>query len=265
MVRDGLKALLVEEAKVDKDKDKKLTLKEAQTVARRIKKRFPVFSVLKPIDAGTRWDYDYAASPGKTEKGPDKETDVGRPEELIGKKTPRLDELEKTEPGVAQRYVKDFNDKRDSLLVKDILRYVENRAARKLGRVREGTGIELYNKLTGAGVSTVKTTFELLDKNGEVREPLRIPDFFKRNVVVGDVKNVNSQSYDPQMKDNVRIANAKDVRVAGETENLEETSRFDLVVDAPSDKRPAGTVVYKPLRRAIARTGGEVYEVALSE
>ena len=264
-VKEGLAELHREENKVDEDKDKKLTFEQAQTVAKRIKKRFPVFSKLTVVDAGTRWDYEYAASPGTKEKGQDKETDVGRPEELIGKKTPRLDELEKTEPGVAQRYVKDFKDKRDSLLVKDILRYVEGRAARKLGRVREGPGIALYNQITGAGVSTVKTTFEILDSSGEVREPRRIPDFFKLSVVVGDVKNVNEQSHDPQMKDNVRIAKANNVRIAGETENLEETSRFDLVVDAPSDKRPAGTVVYKPLKDAINGTGGKVYEVALSE
>jgi len=68
MVEEGLVALHIEEAKIDKDKNDTLSFEEAQTVAKSTKKRFPVFSLLEAVDGGTRWDYDYEASPKTREK-----------------------------------------------------------------------------------------------------------------------------------------------------------------------------------------------------
>ncbi|MFB7852169.1 putative toxin, partial [Streptomyces sp. NPDC056053] len=182
-----------------------------------------------------------------------------RPIEIKLLKTPYLDKLEKLQPGVSQRYVDDF--KKAYKGAQTLLRYIEGRAARKLGRVKEQPGIDAYNAKSGMGVSKNNSTIEILDKKKKKVERERIPDFFLDTKVVGDIKNVKDQSYDEQMRDNSRIAKGIRVRLRGETKLLAAANRFDLVVRAPSDDHPDGTHVSAPLKEAIADSGGKIYEL----
>ncbi len=181
-----------------------------------------------------------------------------RPKELIDKATPTLDRLEKIQQGTSERYVEEFKTLYKGKQA--IVKYVEGRSARKLGRVKEKPGLEAYNQASGMGVGRNTATIEMLDaKSNPVRN--RIPDFFDEGRVVGDIKNVAEQSLDEQMRDDVRVANGQRVRLRGAKTLLPPTNRFDLVVRAPSDEHPAGTHVTAPLRAAIAAVGGAVYEL----
>ncbi|MFJ2897707.1 putative toxin, partial [Streptomyces sp. NPDC087218] len=182
-----------------------------------------------------------------------------RPVEIKLLKTPYLDRLEKLQPGASQRYVDDFKNVYAG--AQTLLRYVEGRAARKLGRVKEQPGIDAYNAKSGMGVTKNNNTIEILDAKKKKVERERIPDFFLDTKVVGDIKNVKDQSYDEQMRDNSRIAKGTRVRLRGETKLLAAANRFDLVVRAPSDDHPDGTHVSAPLKEAIADNGGEIYEL----
>jgi len=193
-----------------------------------------------------------------------------RPKELDSLQTPRLDELEKSEPGVSQRYVSEYQTYQSNGGQQTILRYVEGRAARKLGRRSEQPAIAAYNQAAGLSVSKNNTAIEFLTGNapnftieatGNRPNGIRIPDFFQAGRVVGDVKDVDRQDLDPQMKDNVRIARGERVRLQGTQQLLPPTNRFDLVVRAPSEAHPKGTHVSAPLRGAIAAAGGKVYEL----
>jgi hypothetical protein len=89
----------------------------------------------------------------------------------------------------------------------------------------------------------------------------RIPDLFDAASVVGDVKMVKEQSLDAQMRDNVVIANAQNVRIKGQTKLLKNKLRFDLLVSGPSDQYPTGTHVSQTLIDEIQGTGGSVWEI----
>ncbi|MFI9585438.1 putative toxin [Streptomyces sp. NPDC052236] len=180
-----------------------------------------------------------------------------RPIEIKLLKTPTLDRLEQQQPGTSQRYVDDFKQYEGK---QTIVKYVEGRAARKLGRVKEKPGIEAYNRISGMGVEKNNQTIEILNLKGEA-ERERIPDFFNKGRVVGDIKNVAEQSYDEQMRDNSRIAKGTRVRLRGSETLLPAANRFDLLVRAPSDEYPKGTHVSGPLKEAIADNGGTIYEI----
>ncbi|MGW8572549.1 phage tail protein [Streptomyces niveus] len=181
-----------------------------------------------------------------------------RPREILLLKTPYLDRLEKLQPGASRRYVDDFKNTYKG--AQTLHRYIEGRAARKLGRVKEQPGIDAYNAKTGMSVKKNNEIVEILNRKGKV-ERERIPDFLEVGAVVGDIKNVKEQSYDEQMKDNSRIAKGTRTRLRGETALLAATNRFDLVVRAPSDDHPDGTHVTGPLQEAIADSGGSIYEL----
>jgi hypothetical protein len=189
-----------------------------------------------------------------------------RPKVLENLQTPRLDELERREQGVSERYVMDYQAYHDKGGQQTLSIYVEGRAARKLGRKSELPALEFYSQVTYMGVSKNNKVIEMLQGNppnltqdGVERE--RIPDFFQENRVVGDVKDVNKQDLDSQMRDNIRIAKGDRVRLRGSQQLLQQTNRFDLVVRAPSEQHPKGTHVSAPLRAAIAAAGGLIYEL----
>ncbi|HNK13036.1 MAG TPA: putative toxin, partial [Nitrospira sp.] len=89
----------------------------------------------------------------------------------------------------------------------------------------------------------------------------RVPDIFRKGTRVGDVKNVDRQDLDSQMRDNVRIAQGNLVRVRGESTLIPGGARFDLIVRAPSDAHPKGTAISGNLRIAVANTGGFIFEL----
>lgn len=74
-VKKGLAAVNSEESKIDKDKDRELTMEEAKVVASRIKKKHRVFKVFKVVDGGANWDYFWKANPSGKRKGKKKEKD----------------------------------------------------------------------------------------------------------------------------------------------------------------------------------------------
>src|SRR6476661_504228 len=187
-----------------------------------------------------------------------------RPKELENLKTPRLDELEKREPGVSKRYVEEYQIYQSNGGQQTLVIYVEGRAARKLGRRSEQPAITAYNQATGLSVSKNNRTIEILQGNVPNLTPTDmncIPDIFQEGKVVGEIKDVDRQDLDPQMKCNVRIAKGDRVRLRGTQDLLKPTNRFDLIVRAPSDAHPNGTHVSGPLRTAIAGANGQVYEL----
>jgi hypothetical protein len=185
-----------------------------------------------------------------------------RPAVLKGKSTPNLDELETHEEGVAKRYVDDFKTY-DGEKYKEVVSYVEQRAARKLGRIKEQPGLTAYGAAGGATSARNTKTIEILRVRGRGYsvERERIPDIYVEGAAVGDVKNVKEQSLDAQMQDNVRIANADRVRLRGKEDIVAQSARFDLVVRAPKDGEAEGTHVSGPLKASIAATGGAIFEV----
>ncbi|EDX71761.1 hypothetical protein MC7420_2427 [Coleofasciculus chthonoplastes PCC 7420] len=167
-------------------------------------------------------------------------------------------------------YVNEYQTYQSNGGKQTILQYVEGRAARKLGRRSEQPAIAAYNRVAGLSVSKNNTAIEFLagtaqnftiETTSNRPNGVRIPDFFSQGQVVGEIKNVERQDYDSQMKDNVRIARGDRVRLQGMQELLPPTNRFDLVVRTPSEAHPNGTHVSSPLRGAIAAAGGQVYEL----
>ena len=181
-----------------------------------------------------------------------------RPRELPIGKTPRLDDLEKKEPGVTQRYVREYQDYLVNEGEQDLITYVEGRAARKMGRLVEGPAIERYERKHS--VLSTKISFDVVDPVTSKVE-VRVPDIFVEGFSVGDVKNVISQSFDEQMQDDVLIAKGgTGVRRSGSSSwepKRKKPLRFDLVVRRASHLRKR-THVTQPLQEAIIELGGRV-------
>jgi hypothetical protein len=182
-----------------------------------------------------------------------------RPAALQGKATPKLDELAKREPDAPERYVKDHAEKYQGAL--DLAAYVEGRAARKLGRKSELPAIQAYASETGLAATRNTRTVEVLSEQGDRVLRERIPDVLLEGKAVAEVKNEKTVSLDEQMRDDVRIARGRNVRLRGASAPLEPTRRFDLIVRAPSDRHPEGTHVSRNLEEAVAENGGKVYDL----
>ena len=76
-VRAGLAAIdAAEQGYLDQGK---ISREEAEQVAASVKRDHPVFTRLEVVDGGDRWNYDYAASPGKTKQGEEKEENAELP------------------------------------------------------------------------------------------------------------------------------------------------------------------------------------------
>ncbi|WP_334416722.1 MULTISPECIES: phage tail protein [unclassified Bradyrhizobium] len=257
-VEAGLAALRTQEKKY-MDAEGEISRPNAEKVATDVKKEHPAFTTLVVVDGGATWDFEYAASPNNKVTGAKKGLPADWPKDLKGLDTPNCLALEEVQPGRPAQYVKDWKkyNGRQTLLI-----YCEGRAARKLGRIAEKPGVDAYNAASGRGVSKNTKTIEMLSGKGPnykvVRE--RIPDIFVAGVVVGDIKNVQTQSLDEQMGDNVRIVDGDMCRLRGSTALLSGGGVFDLVVRGPSDALPEGTHVTGPLLAAITGTGGEVYD-----
>ncbi|MBQ0734507.1 eCIS core domain-containing protein [Aquimarina celericrescens] len=187
-----------------------------------------------------------------------------RPPELIGKNTPKLDQLEQVENGVSVRYVHEFKNVYKGTRYSvpgDIVPYVEHRAARKLGKSGESESLSKYS--TESGISGLtKPLIDVYDNvalTGNFRT--RIPDIFKEGVVVGDVKNVKTISLDSQMRDNVAIIENKAAYSGEKTRISNRPRKFDLVVRDSKDGTAESTHVSGPLKQAIENTGGKIYEI----
>jgi len=210
-------------------------------------------------------DIKISIKPNNTEKNVTLNSgDDDRPKELIGKKTPNLDKLEEREKGVTVRYVKEFLSVYQGVkyqVPKDIVPYVEHRAARKLGKSGESNSLAKYSQESGiSGLS--KPLIDVYDSVALKGEPrVRIPDIYKEGVVVGDVKDVQTQSLDAQMRDNVAIIEGKATYHGEKTGIANKPRKFDLVVRDSKDGTVAGTHVSGPLKEAIEQTGGEIYEI----
>ncbi len=261
-----------QEKALDKDGNKALTQEEANKVAATTKKKFPVFTSITPREVGGKWVYDWKGSSDTEKSNFNSEGGSSeRPKELEGQSTPNLDNLQKKEDNssvkatekVSFRYVREWNEVysgKQSLLI-----YVEGRAARKLGKIGEGDSIKKYldeRKRKNLSIPNLsKPTLKVYDNKaliGGANE--RIPDFFENGVVVGDVKDVKTISYSPQMKDNVAITEGY-ATFRKNNEQIKSGARFDLVVRAPKDNDAKGTDVSGPLWDAVESTGGRVYEV----
>src|SRR5262249_22077454 len=52
-----------------RETDHKISRKNAEATAAKVKKEHPVFTSITVVDGGETWDFDYTASPGKKHKG----------------------------------------------------------------------------------------------------------------------------------------------------------------------------------------------------
>jgi hypothetical protein len=245
--------------------DDALTEAEIDEALAEIKEEYG-FTELRAEPIGENWGVEAAINPRKRSKEPPTPKREGRPPELEDIQTPNLDKLAEDEEGVAFRYVEGYKKyKKDRAKQKkktqDIRTYVEGRAARKLGKGGEKEWLDAYNEASAFSVKKNTKTIEILGPTGARRVRDRIPDFFEDQTIVGDVKNVNYQSLDPQMKDDVRIARGENVRLSGKDELLEPAKQFDLVVRGPSADDEIGTKVSEPLWDEILDTGGDVYDI----
>lgn len=192
-----------------------------------------------------------------------KKSAASRPPELVGKDTPRLDELSEmpNHENVHQRYVDGY--KANKYIKDDLVAYLEKRAAKKLGRLAEGPGIELYNLVAPSEVSKNTKLIETLkgDPPDYEVEMRTIPDFFERGKVIGDVKRVQKLSRDPQMRAYEWVSKGEPYRMKDGTEVITEPCRFDLVVRAPSDDLLKGTDVSGPLEDTVKESGGLIYAI----
>jgi hypothetical protein len=60
----------------------KIEREEAESVASTVKKAHPVFKVIRVIDGGSRWNYEYTASEPEVYQGPEKEEGADAPDEV---------------------------------------------------------------------------------------------------------------------------------------------------------------------------------------
>ena len=269
----GISDLRKEENKTEHNE--KLTHEEAEQVAKTIKDRHPVFSKFYVVDGGDKWNYRYAASP-EVEISGDKKAEgenADKPKELIGKNTPTLDKLIAHEKGAGHaidkdfcsfRYVREFGDGTytGTHYKGNLLLYVEHRAARKLGKVGEGPSMAKYKAKASYAASATKKYLEVFDNEELKGTPtLRIPDIYLENVVVGDIKDIQTISLDEQMRDNVEISNGH-ARYADSKKPIPKGKiKFDLVVRAgfADDGKTDATHVSAPLAEAINETNGKIY------
>lgn len=264
----GFIYLKQQEQQQDADGNNKLTLEQANQAAQRTKAQHPVFSSINAVADGEDIAYEYTASPKIKKPSPsEKQEEIGgtnnRPQELVGKNTPNLDELENKSVGTTQRYVDEFLNiyKGTKYNVPgDIVQYVEHRAARKLGKIGEKDSLSKYSEVSGnSGLS--KPLIDVYDnQNFTGTSRVRIPDIFKSGNVVGDVKDVAYQSYTEQMRDNVAIIDGN-AKYHGTDNIVSGITKFDLVVRDSKDGTVPGTDVSKQLERAVKQTGGEIYEI----
>lgn len=183
-----------------------------------------------------------------------------RPKELPKGKTSRLDELETIEPGVTERYLRDYQDYLVNGGEQDLLTYVEGRAARKLGRTVEPAMIKKFEETFNK--SSKKLDFDVVDPiKNETRH--RIPDIYVSGFAIGDVKDVAYQSLDEQMRDDLMISKGGEgVRRTGTSDWLPENDPIipmHLIVRDASHLGQKKTEVSEPLLREIERTRGEVH------
>jgi hypothetical protein len=200
-----------------------------------------------------RTELPVAPTPGAPPPLPD------RPKELDGTKTPAFDQVWRTNRKKGQEYLDDGLKKHPS--DKDALaKYVDGRAARRLGRDVEKPTLVKYNELTGYGVTKNSLEIEVMD--AEEKWQAWEPDFIKEGTVVGDIKNVAYQSFSPQMKADVAIAKGKNARWKTTKKPITTTQPFDLIVRDPDKHKRGKTTVSGPLRDAVEReTKGQVREL----
>ena len=275
-----LESLLREVAKV---KDTALSLgpklgdSAVGGVAKPIPKHVPGFAPLADHIQGYADEFDRTDLPEVTRTVA---TPPPRHPRLVGKSTPRLDQLEAASEGHTDRYIKEYDlyvgNCAASVPVRipqEFVAYLERRAARKLGNFIEKPAIDAYNKLTGRSVAKNTREVELVNRHtGSVRKPASPtgrdrsePDFFVPGKVLGDIKHVKKQNRTPQMEDFAEICKSSDkdpegdwdARFKGETTLLPSTPIFDLVV-RDATHRHLATHVTDPLRELIRERGGMV-------
>lgn len=226
-VQEGLAAIDTEERQYLEDSA--ITQENAEQVAETVKTRFPVFTSLTVIDGGDSWDYDYTASPGEVKQGEDKKIEFkeGRFSMNASNKSSALEQLElitaaqvpgidattleyykngKPNPKSPNQFIDGYKQYLDASRSAYLwpLPYLTQRAARRRGRTNELKFIQAYfpgaNKNNKSYSTTVRT-------NNEERPVTTIPDFVLGDAV-GDVKDVNYQSYTEQLRGIEKVAHA---------------------------------------------------------
>jgi hypothetical protein len=182
-----------------------------------------------------------------------------RPAALAGSKTPDLDDLEKIEPGVSQRYVEDYQDYLVNGGDQGLVIYVNGRAARKLGRIVEPLMIKKFEDEFKK--SSRKLNFDILDPtnpNEDLRVRRRVPDIYVENFAVGDVKDVEYQSNELQLQDDFAIAaGGASVQRAGTAESIHDPPLKVYVIGRKASHLQEKTRVSGPLLSALRASGGD--------
>lgn len=204
-----------------------------------------------------RDDFLDAPKPGAP---PPKIALTDRPKELDGTDTPAFDQVWRTNRRKGVEYLADGKAKYNNK--DDLAKYLDGRAARRLGRDVEKPTLIKYNEwLKDHGKPEYKggkNALEIQVMNPEGEWEAWEPDFID-DEVVGDIKNVAYQSFTPQMKADVAIAKGINARWKT-TKKPVKTKRFDLIVRSKQHKR-GKTTVSAPLEEAVNDTGGTVIDL----
>jgi hypothetical protein len=228
------------------------------------------FAVLDAVRVGEDWGVEAemhskpskkpASAPPKIEGAPP------WPTELKDEDTPLLKQVaEEIDDKAPRRYVDGWklHKKKRKKKAMELVAYVEQRSRFKLARATEGPWIDWYAGESGftSAKKNTKTIQILGGDDPTTTRPLRdrIPDFWLDGQVVGDAKNVQYQSLDEQMRDNVLIADGTRARLYGTETLIQPAGRFDLIVRGVTDEDPEGTEVSGPLEDEIEAHDGEIY------
>ena len=154
------------------------------------------------------------------------------------------------------RYFNDFDKEYEG--EQPLHAYIEQRAARKLGRRAEAPALAEYANQTAlgaiAGLSKNRLTLEVEQDDGPPVE--RIPDLFRDGVVVGDIKNTKKVDLDAQMRDNVQIKAGNALLPSGK--RVKPIGEFHLLVRFSTDANKKATHVSAPLLNQLTRLPFEV-------
>ena len=214
-VKAGLQYLDQVSNKQDENNDKTLSLEEAQQVAAKTKKKFPVFTSIKPRNEGGKWVYDWTGSKGTKKTDEKVEKEEKRVMATAENKKIALKKLEevtladidnKVDQATLDRYKKGPGDSYMSYIQPRTetqemdwpISYLKRRSSMKQGKADEEFWIK---KQFGDKAGKNNKQFDVRHLNAEdayVITPV-IPDYITGSEI-GDVKNVAHQSYVNQLR-----------------------------------------------------------------
>lgn len=169
-----------------------------------------------------------------------------------------MEAIEAFAPGTLDRYKDEYGDYLDGKGAGDDfqwpLTYLRGRASRRNGRLSEATAI---HSVYGGGVQKNNQAYDVTFDDHDMQETVTVIPDICTDDEVGDVKNVQTQSFTEQLRAIYAMANNEDndggavtITRAGSDVEIDHADRdFDLIVRGPQDSDFA-TDVSGPLQNA---------------